>query len=57
MHVRFLRDYEVRVSAIDSRVFPQGWQGEIDDKLGAAAVKAKAAERIVLEAPKDGEQK
>jgi hypothetical protein len=57
MQVKFLRDYEVKVSAIDSRVFPQGWQGEIDDKLGAAAVKAKAAERVVIEAPKDGDQK
>lgn len=46
MIVKFTDDYQIKVSAISTRTYPKGWQGEIDDKMGGMAVKAKKADRI-----------
>lgn len=52
-HVKFQLEHEITVNGTDSRVFPKGWQGEIDDETAAAAIKAKAAVEIVPEAIED----
>lgn len=53
MRVRFDREFEVPLSALETKCYPPGWSGEIDDATAAAAIKAKAAVRLDVSA--DGE--
>lgn len=48
--VKFQREHEITVNGTDTRVYPKGWQGEVDDATAAAAVKATAAVEIVPQA-------
>ena len=51
MHVKFVTAHEVKICDRNTKIYPAGWSGEVDDKLAAAAIKAKKAEKVVLPEP------
>lgn len=56
MNVRMKRDYTYDLEGGKGvkHTLPAGWVGEVDDKIGEAAVKAKAAINTEAEAEGDG---
>jgi hypothetical protein len=43
MLVRFNREFTKRLDVNKAKTWPQGWSGELDDKIAAEAVKAGVA--------------
>lgn len=49
MNVRFIQDFEITVSPVETRVFPAGWTGDVDKKIRDAAVKSRKAEDVTVQ--------
>jgi len=50
MRVKLLADETVRLDKINSKTYPAGWSGEVDDTLAKAWLKKRTAERLPDEA-------
>lgn len=46
MLIKFTADHDVRMSDVFTKTFPAGWEGDVDDKLAASAIKLGRAERV-----------